>query len=90
MLPAAWVAATLQPGMTVGNGPSRYGHHWWAGQIPHGGRSLSSIAGLGNGGQRLVIVPELKLAVVLTAGAYNSEQIGPIESALVRQIVAAL
>ena len=90
VLPAAWVAATLQPSLTVGKGPLRYGHHWWAGQVKHAGRSLPWIAGLGNGGQRLFVVPELDLAVVLTAGAYNSEKIGPIEGALVLQIVAAL
>ena len=90
VLPAAWVAATLQPSVTIGKGPLRYGHHWWAGQVQHAGRSLPWIAGLGNGGQRLVVVPELDLAVVFTAGAYNSEQIGPIEGALLRRIVASL
>jgi CubicO group peptidase (beta-lactamase class C family) len=90
VLPAAWVAGMLQPSITIGKGPLRYGHHWWAGQVQHAGRSLPWIAGLGNGGQRLVIVPELDLAVVFTAGAYNSEQIGPIEGALLRQIVAAV
>jgi CubicO group peptidase (beta-lactamase class C family) len=90
VLPAAWVAATLQPSITVGRGPLRYGLHWWAGQVQRAGRSLPWIAGLGNGGQRLVVVPELDLAVVFTAGAYNSEQIGPIEGALLRQIVATV
>jgi CubicO group peptidase (beta-lactamase class C family) len=90
ILPAAWVAATLRPSLVVGKGPLRYGLHWWAGQVQHAGRSLPWIAGLGNGGQRLVIVPELDLAVVFTAGAYNSEQIGPIEGALFRQIVASV
>jgi CubicO group peptidase (beta-lactamase class C family) len=90
VLPAVWVAATLQPRITVGKGPFRYGHHWWAGQVQHAGRGLPSIAGLGNGGQRLTVIPELDLAVVFTAGAYNSERIGPIEGALLRQIVASL
>ena len=85
VVPAAWVAATLQPAMTIGNGPLRYGRHWWAGQVQHGDRSLRWIGGFGNGGQRLQIVPELDLAVVLTAGAYNSVQIGPDELASVSQ-----
>ena len=90
VLPAAWVAATLQPSITIGKGPLRYGLHWWAGQVRHAGRSLPWIAGMGNGGQRLVVVPELDLAVVFTAGASNSEQSGPLEGALLRQIVAAV
>jgi CubicO group peptidase (beta-lactamase class C family) len=90
VLPAAWVAATMQPSVAIGQGPLRYGLHWWAGQVQHAGRSLPWIAGLGNGGQRLAVIRDLDLAVVFTAGAYNSEQIGPIEGALLRQIVATV
>jgi CubicO group peptidase (beta-lactamase class C family) len=89
VVPAAWVAATLQPNITIGNGPLGYGRHWWAGQVEHGGRSVRWTAGFGNGGQRLFIVPELDLVVVFTAGVYNSEQISRIEFALFREIVAA-
>ena len=90
VVPAAWVAATLQPSITIGSGPLRYGHHWWAGQVKHASGSLAWIAGFGNGGQRLFVVPELEMAVVLTAGAYNSVQIGSTEAALFRQIVAGV
>lgn len=89
VVPAAWVAATLQPSITIGNGPLRYGHHWWAGRVPRAERNLAWTAGLGNGGQRLYVVPDLDLVVVFTAGAYNSDQIGRTEFALFRQIVAA-
>jgi CubicO group peptidase (beta-lactamase class C family) len=89
VVPAAWVAATWQPAMTIGNGPLRYGRHWWAGQVQHRDRSLRWIAGFGNGGQRLQIVPELDLVVAFTAGAYNSVQIGRDELALFRKIVAS-
>jgi CubicO group peptidase (beta-lactamase class C family) len=89
VVPAAWVAATLQPSITIDKGPFRYGHHWWDGRVEREGRNLAWTAGIGNGGQRLFVVPELDLAVVFTAGAYNSEQIGRTEFALFRQIVAA-
>jgi len=89
VVPAAWVAATLQPSIVIGKGPLQYGRHWWDGQVPHGARSLRWTAGLGNGGQRLYVVSDLDLVVVFTAGAYNSEQIARIEYALFRQIVAA-
>ena len=90
VVPAAWVAATLQPSISIGNGPLRYGHHWWAGQVRHASGSVAWIAGFGNGGQQLYVVPELEMAVVLTAGAYNSVKIGPTEAALFRQIVAGV
>jgi CubicO group peptidase (beta-lactamase class C family) len=90
VVPAAWVAATLQPNIDAVQGRLRYGHHWWSGQIPRGERSVAWTAGLGNGGQRLVVLPELDLVVVMTAGAYNSERIGVLEAALLRQIVATV
>jgi CubicO group peptidase (beta-lactamase class C family) len=89
VVPAAWVAATLQPSIAIGNSPLRYGHHWWSGQALREGRNLSWTAGYGNGGQRLYVVPDLELAVVFTAGAYNSLQIGRAENALIQQIIAS-
>lgn len=89
VVPEAWIAATLQPSIVVGKGPLTYGRHWWSGTVQRGGRSLAWIAALGNGGQRLYVVPDLELAVVFTAGAYNSERIGVPEASLFRRIVAA-
>lgn len=90
VVPAAWVAATLQPSIATGSGPLRYGHHWWGGQLQRDGRSMVWIAGFGNGGQRLYVVPDLELTVVFTAGAYNSVQIGRTENALIQQIIAGV
>jgi len=47
-----------------------YGFQWWPGlskSIP----SYKIIAGLGNGGQQLLVVPEHQLAVTVFAGNYN-------------------
>jgi CubicO group peptidase (beta-lactamase class C family) len=90
IVPAAWVAATLQPRISIDKSPLQYGHQWWAGTAEAGGRRVAWIAGFGNGGQRLFVVPALDLAVVMTAGQYNSDQIGPAQMRLFRQIVAAL
>ncbi len=92
VVPAEWVAASLQPSITIDQGPFRYGHHWWHGQLPHAGGSVAWTAGVGNGGQRLFLVPDLDLAVVFTAGAYGekSEQTGRREYALFRRIVGSV
>ena len=90
LVPAAWVSACLQPVITVGKGPLSYGHQWWSGPVEAAGRTLTWTAGFGNGGQRLFIVPDLDLAVVMTAGQYNSGSIGGQEMRLFRRIVATL
>ena len=90
VLPAAWVQATQQMHATVGNGPQGYGYHWWCAPVTHQGSTLASCAALGNGGQRLFIVPGLDLAVVFTAGQYNATTIGGAQVRLLRQIIASL
>ena len=87
LVPAAWVAATLQGQATVGRGSLQYSQQWWNGTVLHQGRTLSTTAGMGNGGQRLFVVPALGLLVVFTAGQYNSSAIGPLQAMLLRQIV---
>ena len=91
VVPAAWIAASLQPSTTVGKGPFRYGCHWWDGLLPRNGRDTAWTAGVRYCGQRLFVVPELDLAVVFTAGAYGDENYGIVrkEFALFRQIVTA-
>ena len=45
--------------------------------------------GLRQRGQRLFVVPELDLTVVITAGAYNDPQIRRTVTEIFRQIVAS-
>jgi CubicO group peptidase (beta-lactamase class C family) len=90
VVPSAWVEASLQPQVRRGEGTDGYSHQWWTGTVAGGARELPVTAALGNGGQRLFIVPVLDLAVVFTAGQYNSATIGRGQSALLRQIVATL
>jgi len=95
VVPAAWVEATLQPSITIGKGPFRYGRHWWNGVVQHHGTDVRWTAGVGNGGHRLFVLPELDLVVVFTAGVYSEidaqkgEHLVRTEFALFRQIVGA-
>jgi CubicO group peptidase (beta-lactamase class C family) len=89
VVPAAWVAESLRPHIAVGNGLG-YGYQWWTGTVAWEGKTLAWSAGFGNGGQRLYVVPDLDLAVVITAGAYNDALIGRIVGDVFKEIVASV
>ncbi|MFC5926085.1 serine hydrolase domain-containing protein [Micromonospora vulcania] len=66
IVPAGWIRAMLQPRLQTDWG-ARYGYHWYLETIA--GQRL--VAGIGNGGQRLFVLPDLDLAVAITAGNYD-------------------
>lgn len=90
VVPASWVRAALSRHLPTGGGPAPgYGYQFWTGDIAHGGRRLAWAAAIGNGGQRLFLVPGLDLAVVVTAGAYGDAAIGGVARRLFEAVVAA-
>jgi CubicO group peptidase (beta-lactamase class C family) len=90
IVPAAWVAATLQPRISTGIADLQYGYHWWAGTVQWQDKPLAWSAAFGNGGQRVFVVPDLDLTVVFTAGAYGDPRSAPYVNALFKGIVATI
>jgi CubicO group peptidase (beta-lactamase class C family) len=68
VVPANWLVASTRPRARA-EGGLRYGYQWWLGQLSANGKPW--YAGYGNGGQRLIVVPSLRLVVVIFAGNYN-------------------
>jgi len=89
VVPAAWIAQSLQPRIATTDG-LRYGHQWWMGTTQALGRPHAWLAGFGNGGQRLFIVPSLDLAMVVTAGEYDRPAAGPQVNRLLDSVTATL
>jgi CubicO group peptidase (beta-lactamase class C family) len=89
IVPAEWVAQSLRPHIATGNGLS-YGYQWWTGSLDWRDRKLAWSAAFGNGGQRLFVVPDLDVALVITAGAYNDPAIAGTVNELFGQIIAAV
>ena len=91
VVPAEWVAQSIRPHIATGKGAgSGYGYFWWTGTIDWRGKKLPWSAAVGNGGQRLFLVPALDLAMVITAGVYNDASIGAKEADLFNRVVEAV
>jgi CubicO group peptidase (beta-lactamase class C family) len=86
VIPGSW----LQEATTAKAQPDpflRYGYQWWLGSSSFGDAQTPWVGGFGNGGQRLFIVPELELVVVVTAGNYNHPEHWRLPIAVLNQFV---
>ncbi|MES2164766.1 MAG: serine hydrolase [Pseudomonadota bacterium] len=92
-----WVDESLKPRLSVGfrspgNQPDElhYGYQWWDGTAAWHGHRTAWSAAFGNGGQRIFIVPELDLTVVITAGDYGSDAMGAKVNQLLHTLIATV
>jgi len=71
VVPASWIAEATAPQIN-GSGLYFYGYQFWLGRSLVDKREVDWVLGLGYGGQRLFIVPDLDLVVLIHAGLYQS------------------
>ncbi len=69
VVPPGWLSTAFKPRGYVESG-LRYGYHWWIGQLAATAKPW--MAAYGNGGQRLIVIPSLDMAVAILAGNYNA------------------
>jgi CubicO group peptidase (beta-lactamase class C family) len=86
IVPETWIAESTAPRIN-GEGLFFYGYQWWLGRSLVERREVDWIAGVGLGGQRLFIVPDRDLVVVVTAGLYRSPLQGQVGLTVVNQYV---
>ena len=68
VLAPEWVGRATSPLHAMGD--LRYGFYWYVVEYPHRGRTLRGYFAGGNGGQTLMVIPELDLVVAIFAGNY--------------------
>jgi CubicO group peptidase (beta-lactamase class C family) len=91
IVPAAWLTDSLRGHIDMLDEPGwQYGYQWWVGKIDALGTKRAWSGGFGNGGQRLFLVPELDLVVVMTAGEYGKPAIGREAYQLFKRVVGAV
>ncbi len=86
VVPDAWLEESFKRRTTLFSG-IKYGYHWWLHDTPSG---LPWMAGFGNGGQRLFILPARDLVIVVTAGRYNHPEAWKIPVAVISEHVGPL
>jgi CubicO group peptidase (beta-lactamase class C family) len=65
-----WVKSSITPHISTG-WTAGYGYQWWIPRFASEEHTLNVPAAIGNGGQRIFIIKELDMMVVMTAGVYN-------------------
>lgn len=83
-----WIETSLTPTVATGDG-LRYGCFWFHDEAPVLGLPKPWVAGFGNGGQRLWLMPELGIACVIYSGAYNAPDGWVSPTRIWREIVLA-
>jgi CubicO group peptidase (beta-lactamase class C family) len=91
VVPAEWLATSFAPAVSMPDG-QQYGHHWYLGSVPMndgagGVRHEKTIHAVGNGGQRLFLLPRLDLVVAVTAGNYNAPSDGRPPMVILRDLL---
>ncbi len=83
VVPADWLAQSFETRAQVDD--IYYGYHWWLGPKSAGGQRW--VAGFGNGGQRLFMLRQLDLQVVVMAGNYNQADAWKLPVAIITEVV---
>lgn len=73
VLDSSWIAAATRVHSTMG--PGDYGYGWWLREVRVGTRSFRTYRAAGNGGQLVIVIPELDMVVTFVGGNYNQ---GPV------------
>lgn len=64
-----WIRQATSPHVRLGG--SDYGYLWWLADYPYHGRKVRAAFAGGNGGQVVLAIPELDLAIAFYGGNYN-------------------
>jgi CubicO group peptidase (beta-lactamase class C family) len=81
IVPVSWILSATSPHMQAIE-LYFYGYQFWLGRSLFEQREVIWASAIGNGGERMFIVPELDLVVVMNAGLYDS----PLQASLPVQI----
>jgi CubicO group peptidase (beta-lactamase class C family) len=95
IVPASWIERSMKP-YTSHDDFRRFGYHWYISHFGFGRqvgwqpeKVEENWMAMGNGGQRLFVLPGIDLAVAITAGNYDTEDQWIPPTRLMREAVLA-
>jgi len=91
IVPETWVKASVTPHALVEKDEGcgfHYGYFWWLSPKCEASPDPGFFTAIGNGGQRIFVVPERELVIVVTAGLYNDPRQQQIRQ-IARGVMAA-
>jgi CubicO group peptidase (beta-lactamase class C family) len=71
IVPESWVKTSIQPHARIDDN-TEYGYLWWLKSFKSGTNSYPALFMSGNGGNKVVAIPSLDMAVVITSTNYNT------------------
>ena len=93
IVPRDWVSASTSAHVHVEGDAecgTNYGYLWWIDAGCAATPRAPAFVGVGNGGQRIWVVPSRKLVVAMTAGLYNDPQQAEPPTAVLTGVLAAV
>ena len=90
MVPAAWLDEALRTQLVIEPGFD-YGYQWYLGTIDEeaGPRApVRWVGGIGNGGQRLFVLPDLATVIAIAGGSYDSADQTSTAAAILEAVLA--
>ena len=70
-LTPSWIEQSIVPRTQPQGEGDRYGYGWHLTTLAVDGKTYDVVNAGGNGGQLMIVVPKLELAIMITAGNYN-------------------
>jgi CubicO group peptidase (beta-lactamase class C family) len=90
IVPPDWIMQSVLPRFqAVGyfGGTLFYGYQWWLGRSLANGKEVKWVAAFGWGGQRIFVVPDLSLVVMMTAAQYGEFNEGLAQQDLLANVI---
>lgn len=81
-----WVKFSIQPHARANN-DTEYGYLWWLRGFKSGEKTFASYLMQGNGGNKVMVFPELEMVVVITSRNFNLSDAHPLSERLLSEYI---